>query len=153
MSGKDDTCLTLASTILLIYCDGSNNTEDLFASICDIPLDEFTGEVTQALVKFYYKYKHLGYAQPARARVSNLGPMAESSFLCDFVGALKLNFWPSDVVPFLNRLRDAKPKLSEGIKRMYMHIVSKPPETSSEGSKRQPHYFRYSFSFIEQYIA
>ncbi|CAF1628268.1 unnamed protein product, partial [Didymodactylos carnosus] len=69
----------------------------------------------------------------------------------DFVPTIKLNFWPKDVRPFLERLKENRPFLYEKIKTVYMHLIpkwSKKTETSS-----QYYEFRYSFSAVERILA
>ncbi|CAF0928300.1 unnamed protein product [Didymodactylos carnosus] len=74
-----------------------------------------------------------------------------SSYNSDIVLALKLNFWPNNVQPFLKRfqLSNQPIKLYEKIRLTHIHVVPK----SSKISTTAEYEFRYSFSAIERLLA
>ncbi|CAF1514532.1 unnamed protein product [Didymodactylos carnosus] len=69
----------------------------------------------------------------------------------DFVPALELKFWPKNIEPFLNRLRQNRPDLYDKICKTCMYLVAKASPISSGNYKEFD--FRYSFSAIELILA
>ncbi|CAF1691682.1 unnamed protein product, partial [Adineta ricciae] len=76
-----------------------------------------------------------------------------SSGEIDLVPSLKLEFWPSDMQWFLNRLKRNRPLLFEKIESLHMHIVSKWSGKTTNKQTRKTLQFRYSYSLIEIKLA
>jgi hypothetical protein len=79
--------------------------------------------------------------------------IAKTSFTMemDYVPALKLNFWPTNMKPFFERLKRHRPSLHEKIKDVYMHLV--PKWSGLTSSYNQEFEFRYSLSEVEVILA
>ncbi|CAF1487641.1 unnamed protein product [Rotaria magnacalcarata] len=104
------------------------------------------------LLTFYQKYKVFG----SKINTSILpfmssGIQKSTTVGMDYVPALKLNFWPTNMQPFLNRLKNHRPLLSEKIKNTHMHLVPKWSRLTSLSN--QEFEFRYSLSEIEVILA
>ncbi|CAF1265223.1 unnamed protein product [Didymodactylos carnosus] len=102
------------------------------------------------LINYYYKYKHLSNLALIRNSCQQIIDKI-ASYKSDIVLALKLNFWPNNVQPFLERfqLSNQPAKLYEKIRQVHMHVVPKGLKASATAEYE----FRYSFSAAECLLA
>ncbi|CAF1269590.1 unnamed protein product [Didymodactylos carnosus] len=102
------------------------------------------------LINYYYKYKHLSNSALTRNSCQQIIDKI-ASYNSDIVLALKLNFWPNNVQPFLERfqLSNQPAKLYEKIRQVHMYVVPKGLKTSATAEYE----FRYSFSAAECLLA
>ncbi|CAF4323962.1 unnamed protein product, partial [Didymodactylos carnosus] len=102
------------------------------------------------LINFYYKYKHFTNLTLIRNFLQQILDKI-ASYNSDIVLALKLNFWPNNVQPFLKRfqLSNQPAKLYEKIRQVHMHVVPKGLTISTTAEYE----FRYSFSAVERLLA
>ncbi|CAF0781205.1 unnamed protein product [Didymodactylos carnosus] len=102
-----------------------------------------------AIIDFYYKYKHLSNLKISQNLFKQL--INEIiGYKSSLVLSIKLNFWPNNVQPFLERIQMKQPLLYEKIKHVYMHVI---PKWSKINCKSQDYEFCYSFSAVERQLA
>ncbi|CAF2930027.1 unnamed protein product [Rotaria sp. Silwood2] len=104
------------------------------------------------LLTFYEKYKVLGSKINTSFIPFVFSFMQKSTTVdMDYVPALKLNFWPTNMQPFLKRLKNHRALLYEKIKNTHMHLV--PKWSRLTPLSNQVFEFRYSLSEIEVILA
>ncbi|CAF1066411.1 unnamed protein product [Didymodactylos carnosus] len=92
----------------------------------NIPLSSKDKTKLNALINYFNLYKHMGSEliyNKAFERIGTYKPIES-----DFVVALKLNFWPSNIELFLDRLKKSlfnRSLLYEKLKSTHMHLIPK----------------------------
>ncbi|CAF2771419.1 unnamed protein product [Rotaria sp. Silwood2] len=126
---------------------------DLFTLVgpaYDHSLPQVTLVRITALLDFYDKYAHIG-------NPNNITDMADYFKSCapvdvDLVPSLQLKFWPTDILPFLERIKINRPKIYRLIiDKSSMHVIPK-WSTKTPRCDRELE-FRYSFSAAELILA
>ncbi|CAF0949810.1 unnamed protein product [Didymodactylos carnosus] len=103
-----------------------------------------------SLLEFYSKWKTIGYGK----LFNDFCIYGQSLFNLeiDNVPSFQLLFWPCDMQPFLDRLKQSRPHLYDKIQRdCSMHLISKWSEKTAEID--QDIEFRYSYSSTEIFLA
>ncbi|CAF5097417.1 unnamed protein product, partial [Rotaria sp. Silwood1] len=122
----------------------------LVGSAYDHSLPQVTLVRIKALLDFYDKYAYIGNPK-------NITDMADYFQSCaptdvDLVPSLQLKFWPTDIQPFLERIKNNRPLLYRLIlDKASMHVIPK-WSTKTPRCDRELE-FRYSFSAIELILA
>ncbi|CAF1267663.1 unnamed protein product [Rotaria sordida] len=104
----------------------------------------------QTILDFYDKYAHMG-------NPDNITDVANYFKSCapidaDFVPSLQLKFWPNDIQPFFERIKQNRPNIYHLIiNKTSMHVIPK-WSTKTPACDRELE-FRYSFSAIELILA
>jgi len=78
-----------------------------------------------AIINFYHKYKHMCVVEIIKyvsMILSSYDPLVQN---VDHLLAFKLNFWPNEIQPFLQRLKKNRPLFYDKIKDIYMHVIPK----------------------------
>ncbi|CAF1131458.1 unnamed protein product [Rotaria sordida] len=122
----------------------------LVGPVYDHSLPQVTLVRIKALLNFYDKYAYIGNPK-------NIKDMADYFQSCaptdvDLVPSLQLKFWPTDIQPFLERIKNNRPLLYHLIlDKASMHVIPK-WSTKTPRCDRELE-FRYSFSAIELILA
>ncbi|CAF1274679.1 unnamed protein product [Didymodactylos carnosus] len=117
---------------------------------CGIPIHSEISSRLIAFSEFIDKHKHL--INPFCAELANyLDNIKPYEIDIDHVPAIRLNFWPKILNPFIDRITKNRPDVLEPIMKSIVFVV---PKWSKITPEHEAHFeFRYSFSDIEKTIA